>query len=77
MPSKSPKRSTDPWLKAVGENLRRERKAAGLTQEKLAEKADLAPRVVQRIEAGQITILITTLRRLRTALSCKWDSLLS
>lgn len=70
------KNQPDKWLKTVGDNIRRERKAAGLTQEKLAEKADLAPRVIQKIEAGQITILISTLRRLRKALGCRYDALL-
>ncbi|HVU17945.1 MAG TPA: helix-turn-helix transcriptional regulator [Candidatus Didemnitutus sp.] len=60
----------------MGENIRRERKAARLTQEQLAEKADLAPRVVQKIEAGQITILISTLRRIRDALRCAYSDLL-
>lgn len=67
---------SDKWLRSVGDNIRRERKAAGLTQEKLAEKADLAPRVIQKIEAGQITILISTLRRLRKVLGCRYDDLL-
>ena len=70
------KRPTDKWLRATGENIRRERKAAGFTQEKLAELADLAPRVVQKIEAGQITILISTLRRLRKAMGCSYEKLL-
>jgi transcriptional regulator with XRE-family HTH domain len=61
----------------VGENVRRERKAAGFTQEKLAEKADLAPRVIQKIEAGDIAILISTLRRLRRAIGCRYDQLIS
>ena len=60
----------------MGENIRHERKIAGLTQEKLAELADLAPRVVQKIEAGQITILISTLRRLRKAIGCRYERLL-
>lgn len=76
MPKKSTLKPADPWLRAVGENIRRERKAAGLTQERLAELADLAPRVVQKIEAGQIAILITTLKRLRSALGCSFDRLL-
>ena len=75
MPQKA-RKPVDSWLRAVGENVRRERKAAGLTQEKLAEKADLAPRVLQRIEAGQITILISTLRRLRKAIGCRFEDLL-
>lgn len=71
-----PRKVKDPWLKRVGDNLRRERKAAGLTQEKLAEKADLAPRVIQKIEAGEIAILITTLKRLRGSIGCDFDDLL-
>ena len=34
--------------------------ARGLTQERLAELGDLNPRTVQKIEAGEITILVTT-----------------
>ena len=64
------------WLKSVGENIRRERKTAGLTQESLAEKADLAPRTLQKIEAGSITILISTLRRIREAIGCDYEALL-
>jgi transcriptional regulator with XRE-family HTH domain len=77
VPSKtSLQKPIDPWLKAVGENIRRERKAVQLTQEQLAEKADLAPRVLQKIEAGQITILISTLKRLKDALRCSYGVLL-
>ena len=42
--------------------------ARWLTQEQLAELADLNPRTVQKIEAGDITILVTTLLRLAGAL---------
>ncbi len=61
----------------VGLNIRRERIAAGLTQEKLAEAADLAPRTIQKIEAGRITILISTLRRIRKAIGCSYEALLA
>lgn len=64
------------WLRALGGNIRRERVAAGLTQEALAEMSDLAPRTIQKIEAGHITILVTTLRRLRKAIGCPYESLL-
>jgi DNA-binding XRE family transcriptional regulator len=47
-----------------------------LSQEKLAEKVDLNIRNVQRIEAGEINILITTARRIKTALGCSWDDLM-
>ena len=43
---------------------------SGLTQEQLAEAADLNPRTVQKIEAGQINILVTTLVRIQSALNC-------
>ena len=64
------------FITTLGANLRRERTARGLTQERLAELADLNPRTVQKIEAGAITILVTTLQRLRAALGCEWKRLL-
>lgn len=60
-------------LRRLGMNLERERKAAGLTQEKLAEVADLHPRVVQKIEAGETNLKATTLFRIQAAISCPWD----
>ena len=63
-------------LQTLGANLRRERMGRGLTQEQLAERANLNPRTVQKIEAGSITILVTTLVRLREALGCDWRRLL-
>ena len=64
------------FIRTPGANLRRERTARGLTQERLAELADLNPRTVQKIEAGDIPILVTTLQRLRAALGCEWKRLL-
>lgn len=63
-------------MKKVGQLVRAARLNSGLTQEKLAEKAEIAPRVLQKIEAGQITILVTTLIRIRRALGCDFDDLL-
>jgi transcriptional regulator with XRE-family HTH domain len=59
-----------------GANVRRERSALGLTQEKLAERAELFPRTIQKIEAGEINILITTAFRIQLALKCSWASLM-
>jgi transcriptional regulator with XRE-family HTH domain len=64
------------WLRAFGANVRRERNERGLTQERLAELAELNIRNLQRIEAGEITILITTAVRLHKALGCPWGKLL-
>jgi transcriptional regulator with XRE-family HTH domain len=63
-------------LKAFGRNLRRERMAKKITQEKLAELVDLNIRTIQKIEAGDLNLLLTTVKRLKKALCCKWDDLL-
>ncbi|MEO7516488.1 MAG: helix-turn-helix transcriptional regulator [Verrucomicrobiota bacterium] len=55
--------------------MRRERVAKGLTQEKLAEKADLNIRTLQSIEAGEMNLLVTTAMRLQNALRCDSGSL--
>ncbi len=47
-----------------------------MTQEKLAELADLNIRTVQKIEAGQTNILITTASRIQKALGCDWGMLM-
>lgn len=47
-----------------------------MTQERLAEAADLNSRTVQKIEAGSVNILVTTLARIRRALRCSWDELM-
>lgn len=65
-----------PQLKQLGNTIRRERMAQGLTQQQLAEFADLNIRNVQRIEAGQIDILLSTTARIRKALGCSWEKLI-
>jgi transcriptional regulator with XRE-family HTH domain len=63
-------------LKVFGGNLRRARVARKITQEALSEKADLHIRVLQKMEAGETNILMTTLIRLQQALGCPWRELL-
>jgi transcriptional regulator with XRE-family HTH domain len=63
-------------LRKFGGDLRRERMRRKLTQEKLAEMADLNIRTLQKIEAGQTNILVTTAARLRKALGCSWGAIL-
>lgn len=63
-------------VRRFGANVRRERTARNLTQEKLAENAELFPRTIQKIEAGQLNILLTTVLRIQKALGCSWDDLL-
>jgi DNA-binding XRE family transcriptional regulator len=62
-------------LRRFGANVRRARGEAGLTQERLAEKADLNIRTLQSIEAGDLNVLVTTAMRLQKALGCRWESL--
>ena len=64
-------------LTSLGANVRRLRIKAKLTQERLAELGGLNPRTVQKIEAGKLDILFTTLIRLQTALKCEWDELMA
>jgi transcriptional regulator with XRE-family HTH domain len=63
-------------LRRFGANLRRERVARSVTQERLAELADLNIRTLQKIEAGETNILITTALRLQRALGCAWTALM-
>jgi transcriptional regulator with XRE-family HTH domain len=63
-------------LSRFGANVRRERTGRNITQEKLAERADLNIRTLQKIEAGELNVLITTAARIRRALACPWDKLM-
>jgi transcriptional regulator with XRE-family HTH domain len=70
------KRKIEAQLKAFGANVRRERVAAGLTQERLAERADLNIRTLQSVEAGELNVLVTTAMRLQKAMGCEWKDLM-
>jgi transcriptional regulator with XRE-family HTH domain len=72
-----------PWSRKIGAelsqfgaNIRRERTARNITQEKLAEKANLNIRTLQKIEAGELNVLITTAVRIQRALACSWEKLM-
>jgi len=49
--------------------------AKKLTQEQLAEKAEISHRYLQSIEAGKKQPSINVVVRLRYALGCSWDEL--
>jgi transcriptional regulator with XRE-family HTH domain len=57
--------------KIIGEAIRRFRKRAGLSQEKLAEKADLHPVYVGEVERGEETASVNALVRVAKALGVK------
>jgi len=69
--------SNKEWARiaAFGASVRRERVRKGMTQEQLAEKAEIATRNLQKIEAGEINILLTTAMRIQLALQCPWRRL--
>ena len=63
-------------IAVFGANVRRERVRKRLTQEQLAEKAGIATRNLQKVEAGEINILLTTSFRIRLGLRCSWRCLM-
>jgi transcriptional regulator with XRE-family HTH domain len=63
-------------LTRLGENIQVERRVAGITQERLAELVDLHPRIVQKIEAGEVNPKSTTLIRIQAVIGCAWEKLI-
>ena len=60
----------------LGRNLVRLRDQKKMTQEVLAERADISHRYLQSLEAGQKQPSINVVAQLRLALRCSWDELL-
>ena len=54
--------------KILGETIRAERIKAGLSQEQLAEKADLARNYIGNIERAEYKVTVETLARIAKAL---------
>jgi transcriptional regulator with XRE-family HTH domain len=50
-------------------NVRHWRKVRGLTQESLAQKSEIAPRHLQKLEAGELNVTLHTLYRVALALN--------
>jgi len=63
--------------KIIGETIRKFRKRAGLTQEKLAEKAELHPVYVGEIERGEQTVSIYALMKMAKVLGVRVRDLVS
>ncbi len=57
--------------KQIGENVRRFRKQRGMTQETLAEKADLHPVYISQVERAERAITIDALLRITKALGLR------
>jgi len=63
-------------LTVFGRNLARLRTQAGFSQEKLAERADVHPRYLQKLEGGVGYPSLMVLCRLKKSLGCEWNQLL-
>ena len=66
----------DKPLAKFGRNLARLRSSRGLTQEQLAEHADIHTRYLQKLEGGRGHPSLIVLSRLKSALDCTWNVLL-
>jgi y4mF family transcriptional regulator len=54
--------------KSMGEAIRAQRKKLKLSQEKLAEKADLSTTFISDLERGRVNVAVDSLLRIATAL---------
>ena len=52
----------------LGENIQMNRKRAGLSQEKLAEKSDLSTVFISNLECAKVTVSVDSLARIAKAL---------
>jgi transcriptional regulator with XRE-family HTH domain len=60
----------------LGQKIVKLRTSLNLTQENLAERANIDGRFLQKIEAGEFGTSLAVLKRLRKALKTSWDDLL-
>lgn len=65
-----------PKKKTLGQTVYRLRNNAEMTQEALAEKAEISRRYLQMVEAGRYSPTVEVTSRLRMALKVSWDELL-
>lgn len=70
-------RMDDPHLHLLGNNIRRLRKKLHLTQEEFAGRAGVNERHFQDIEGGKVKVEYPTLRKIRRALGCDWNTLMA
>ena len=62
--------------KVVGQNVRKFRKQARLTQEQLGEKANLTYKYVGEVERGSVNVSLDSLMRIAKALKVRIQDLL-
>lgn len=60
----------------IGEQVRRHRRAMGLTAEQLADRADISMHTIRSIETGRTNPRMTTVRQIAVALNTSVEILL-
>lgn len=55
----------------LGAEIRKQRRRLGVTQERLAERADLHPNYLGRVERGEETVSLAALRDIANALNLR------
>jgi transcriptional regulator with XRE-family HTH domain len=60
--------ASDITARIVGQEVRRARKAAGLTQAVVAERLDTSPTYVTNVEAGRLNLTLGQLTRVASAI---------
>jgi len=71
------KSMTDALRQELGARIKELRKAEGLTQEQLGEKADLNYKFIGELERGQVNVSLDSLVRIAEALGVKIEDLFS
>lgn len=64
------------FVKAVGTTLSAERKARGMTQQHVAERLQVEPETISRIESGAIVPTLQRLRQFAEVYGCPMESLI-
>jgi transcriptional regulator with XRE-family HTH domain len=67
----------DPYSAQLGPYVRQLRRAAGLSQEQLAERADVAADTIGKLERSQFSPSVETLRKVAHGLGCSPGRLLA
>ena len=62
------KKQEKEYLQLIGNNIRNRRKKVGMSQQELADYADLSKMTIQRIELAKVPSSILTLRAVALAL---------
>ncbi len=78
-PQATPRDTESEWkafVKAVGATLAAERKALGMTQQQVAERLQVEPETVSRIESGTIVPTLQRLRQFAEVYGCPMQSLI-